>query len=483
MRAGEALPEGAPRSIRQKLSLAMVVGAVAAGTAAPPAFAVPDWDGDGALAPADCSPLDPAVHPGAVDKPDILFEDRNCDGIDGDPSKAVFVSLGGNDAAPGTLTNPVRTVGKAISLASAQSKDVYVAGGEFVETVAAPSNVDIYGGYEPISGVRSAAQVTTLRGAPAIFANGVSGVRLQLLTLQGSQDGAGNAYALRAVPNGPTPSRIVLESVTAQGLAAANGAGGGTGGTGFNGAGFGGGAGGGGGCGAASWARSVTAASVAGSGVPRRHRLHARSGRIGANNAFALADIRRRGRGPARASDRRVVPAVVAAALVAVCGNHLPRSLCGGTGRTGGTGGGGGFSGGVGQNGGGSFGAYLFNSSLTAIDSRLIGGTAGAGGNGGNGGLGGFGNGGGSAGQDSARASSASPSAPTTASPAGPAGVAVRAAAVAAAPVVRAPASSRPARAPATPPRATRPRPTGRWPSAARKATRVPEQAAGKARR
>ena len=48
---------------------------------------VKDWDNDGFPAPADCRPLDPAVFPGAPDKPDLTFEDTNCDGIDGEPQR------------------------------------------------------------------------------------------------------------------------------------------------------------------------------------------------------------------------------------------------------------------------------------------------------------------------------------------------------------------------------------------------------------
>ena len=187
-----------------------------------------DWDGDGTANAADCRPLDPAVHPGAVDRPDLAFEDLNCDGVDGDLTKAVFVSLGGNDGAPGTLTNPKRTINAAVTAAAAATpkKDVYVAGGDYLESVALASGVGIFGGYEPITGKRSAAQVTTIKGAPAALAVGDSGVVLQLLTLQGLQDGAGNAYGLRAVSSGATPSRIALTKVTAKADPAANGSGG-----------------------------------------------------------------------------------------------------------------------------------------------------------------------------------------------------------------------------------------------------------------
>src|SRR3954467_9272924 len=50
-----------------------------------------DYHGAGAAAPGEWEDLGPAVPPGAVDKPDLPFEDPNCDGIDGDVDKAIFV--------------------------------------------------------------------------------------------------------------------------------------------------------------------------------------------------------------------------------------------------------------------------------------------------------------------------------------------------------------------------------------------------------
>lgn len=91
---------------------ALVIGAIGplalqSGTA----VAVPaagDLDGDLTGGAADCAPLDPSVHPGAPDRPDLDFTDTNCDGIDGDKSQAIFVSaVDGNDAGTGTQNNPL----------------------------------------------------------------------------------------------------------------------------------------------------------------------------------------------------------------------------------------------------------------------------------------------------------------------------------------------------------------------------------------
>ena len=77
------------------------------------ALAVTDYDGDGATT-TDCDPLDPAVHPGATDHPDLAFEDLNCDGIDGDRDGAYFVMPAGNDNNVGTENAPFQTIQKAI---------------------------------------------------------------------------------------------------------------------------------------------------------------------------------------------------------------------------------------------------------------------------------------------------------------------------------------------------------------------------------
>jgi hypothetical protein len=213
----------------------------------PAAAATSDEDGDG-VSTGDCAPLDPTIHPGALDRPDPAFVDSNCDGIDGDLSKAIFVGVGGDDAATGMLTDPMRHIAAAVAKAEADHKDVYVAGGTYIESVPAADGVGIFGGYTPITGARSAATTTTIQGAPAVLAAGVAGVTLQMLTLHGMPDTAGNSYGLRAVPNGTIASQVLLDHVqveTAPGTAGASGSSGDAG----TGNGFSGGAGGAGGCG------------------------------------------------------------------------------------------------------------------------------------------------------------------------------------------------------------------------------------------
>ena len=80
---------------RLPLGAALAASAALCLFAAAPAHALPDFDGDGVPAPDDCDPLDGAIAPGKPDRPDLRFEDSNCDGIDGDPARAIFVWSGG----------------------------------------------------------------------------------------------------------------------------------------------------------------------------------------------------------------------------------------------------------------------------------------------------------------------------------------------------------------------------------------------------
>lgn len=85
-----------------------------------------------------------------TDLPDPDGIDANCDGIDGEIGKAVFVAKTGDDASLGTLDDPLRTVQGGINKAAAQGKrDVLVATGVYVESATLANKVNVYGGYSP----------------------------------------------------------------------------------------------------------------------------------------------------------------------------------------------------------------------------------------------------------------------------------------------------------------------------------------------
>jgi hypothetical protein len=374
----------------RSLPVAAVVAGLLLVPALPASAVDPDTDLDGTPDVSDCRPFDPAVAPGKPDKPDPTFEDTNCDGIDGDSAKAVFVSVAGSAGGLGTKDLPFNTIQAGINAAATAlptPKDVYLTGGNFTESLAAADGVGIYGGYAPSWTRGDPANITTVTGAPqALLADSDQGVVLQLLTLKGANTAAAGAssYGLRAI-NGST---VALSRVTAAGGDAGAGTNGATGGTGGNGAGFQGGAGGVGGCG--SGALGAFGAIGFNNGLPGS------AGINGANGGFTLADAAAWAGSTAGISGSSGgLGGSGAGGRGGFGASWLFGNLCGGIGGVGGRGGGGGGAGTGGGAGGGSFGAYLLNSSLVAAGSTLFGANAGAGGAGGGGGAAGSGTSGG----------------------------------------------------------------------------------------
>jgi hypothetical protein len=181
------------------------------------------WAGRGpapALA-ADCAP-------GAIDKPDLGFVDSNCDGIDGDKAGALFVSAqNGNDGNDGSFAHPMASVKVAVTAALAAGKDVYAAAGTYDGKPAflnAAGHIGLYGGYDPGTWQRSAANVTTLQASGQVVGVSVPGIVLQLLTVH-SVSGPTylNTYGVRAFGDGTVAlSRVTVQS--AQGGDGASGA-------------------------------------------------------------------------------------------------------------------------------------------------------------------------------------------------------------------------------------------------------------------
>ncbi|MCA9524178.1 MAG: hypothetical protein KC609_24590 [Myxococcales bacterium] len=86
-----------------------------------------------------------------TDEPDPLGKDANCDGIDGEWTKAVFVDGqdGHDDTGDGTPEFPFKTITKGISVADQANPKlaVYVMEGIYSELVTMKSGVSVYGGY------------------------------------------------------------------------------------------------------------------------------------------------------------------------------------------------------------------------------------------------------------------------------------------------------------------------------------------------
>ncbi|HXJ66603.1 MAG TPA: hypothetical protein VNN79_22825, partial [Actinomycetota bacterium] len=415
---------------------------------ATPASAAPDYDGDGFTA-GDCEPLDPAVHPGALDDPDLGFEDLDCDGVDGVADEAFFVATTGSDAGAGTKDNPFRTISFAITQAVDANRDVYVEAGTYTEHVALADGVSVFGGYLP-GGARAANAVTTIAGSAGqretVLASGAMAVELQLLTITGpTVTGSGeSSYALRATGG----SLLALRAAKARGGAAGDGAPGDSGGDGagaangrcggysagvceqpnFSHTGGAGGAGaggvgftGGGGASGVLNANGVTGSPGAGpspgaggvGGQPGLGECSSDPNNIAYCGGRNGGDGATGGDGTPGTGATFSVDAAGAAWLNAASsssgsiGSDGSSGGGGGSGRSssgacfsgaGGGGGGsgtGGSGGSGGANGGGSFGVYLSGSSVVVAGGTARGGAAGDGGAGGAGGLGGIGGSGG----------------------------------------------------------------------------------------
>lgn len=88
--------------------------------------------------------------PSMTDNPDASYTDDNCDGIDGDITKGIFVAGGGaNTASCGlTYSTPCQTISYGIVRAVQASRpNVYVQAGNYNEVVVLLNGVNVWGGY------------------------------------------------------------------------------------------------------------------------------------------------------------------------------------------------------------------------------------------------------------------------------------------------------------------------------------------------
>lgn len=117
--------------------------------------------------------------PAASDVPDEgpAFVDANCDGLDGDISRAIFVATNGLDGNPGTMQQPLRTLQAGITAAQQAGKDVYVAAGTYSgPTLQLTNGVSIFGGFTA-SWSRSDTAIATYVHDGSIGADGLIGAR------------------------------------------------------------------------------------------------------------------------------------------------------------------------------------------------------------------------------------------------------------------------------------------------------------------
>lgn len=129
--------------------------------------------------------------PGAEDSPDESAQDTNCDGVDGDASRSIFVATYGDDANIGTKIAPKRTINAAILAAKGDDSKswVLVENGLYDEQVILSEGVHVVGGYV-FGWRRDPRSYTTIRGGkPAISGENIMQPTILMnLDVQPAQD-------------------------------------------------------------------------------------------------------------------------------------------------------------------------------------------------------------------------------------------------------------------------------------------------------
>ncbi len=150
----------------------------------------------------------------ATDLPDDAFDDRNCDGIDGQLDGGIFVSEDiGNDSWPGTKSQPVASLAVAFDRArAAPHKTIYVGSGTYDAGSSGmlwDSPVSLYGGYSADFSSRDAVTSPVLLvGADGIRVTATDGG----FTIERISVSAGNAV-------GDGKPSVAMTVLNAQGLA------------------------------------------------------------------------------------------------------------------------------------------------------------------------------------------------------------------------------------------------------------------------
>ena len=152
--------------------------------------------------------------PSTIDNPDANYVDSNCDGIDGDASKGIFVAGGGtNSSTCGLAYNtPCQTISFGVVRGvQAGRPNVYVQAGTYNEVIVLLNGVNIWGGYD----------FNWQRGPYSSAAHKVTVVGAQDTTTGG--DGEYLTVRAHDLIVGVTIDDMVLQGPNAQGISGSSG--------------------------------------------------------------------------------------------------------------------------------------------------------------------------------------------------------------------------------------------------------------------
>jgi len=187
--------------------------------------------------PAECDPF-AGMQPD--DLPDLQHKDSNCDGVDGDALKAIFVDVaGGSDGAPGTKDQPKKSISGGIQAAGLGGKSqVLVSLGVYDGTVTLVPGLGVYGQYDRAAGwSRKTENTTQIKGGSVgVLAEGLTASTVLqgfLVTGEGATSPGKSSYGIVA----KTSPGLYVEACTIQAGGGAVGASGANGQAGLNGSG------------------------------------------------------------------------------------------------------------------------------------------------------------------------------------------------------------------------------------------------------
>lgn len=147
-----------------------------------------------------------ACDPEQSDTPDEKYKDADCDGIDGDKTKAIFVDPEGDDGASGKFGEPVASVTQAIALAQGGDKAIIVCSATYEEQLLIASDgIKIYGGYSCDTWERndSMATIQPVTGVPLVVQS-LEGLHIEQLRFVAADANAAGVSSMAALVKNST---------------------------------------------------------------------------------------------------------------------------------------------------------------------------------------------------------------------------------------------------------------------------------------